>query len=49
VYDILAEDVGVVTKALAPRILACTKNYERVEFLSKMQLMGRIFRMMLKR
>jgi NAD(P)-dependent dehydrogenase (short-subunit alcohol dehydrogenase family) len=49
VYDILAEDVGVVTKALAPRILACTKNYERVEFLSKMQLMGRIFKMILTR
>jgi len=49
VQKFLAEDVDIVTKALAPKILACTKNYERVEFLSKMQMMGRVFRMLTAR
>ena len=47
VQRFLAEDGEIVTKALAPKILACTKNYERVEFLSKMQMMGKVFRMLM--
>jgi len=49
VKKFLAEDVDIVTKAIAPRILSCRKNYERVEFLSKFQMMGKVFRMLMAR
>ena len=49
VQRILAEDVDVVTKALAPRILSSNKNYTRIEYLSKLRLMGKIFKMVLSR
>ena len=45
----LAEDVDIVTESLVPKILACTKKYERVDFLSKMQMMGKVFRMLTAR
>jgi short-subunit dehydrogenase len=48
VYDILAEDVDVVTGFLAPRILKSKKNYDRIEFLTKGKLMLKIGKMMFK-
>jgi NAD(P)-dependent dehydrogenase (short-subunit alcohol dehydrogenase family) len=47
VYDNLAEDRDVVTRFLVPRILKSTKNYDRIEFLTKGRLMIRIFKMMI--
>ncbi len=47
VYEILAEDRDVVTAFLVPRILKSTKNYDRIEFLTKGKLMVRIFKMMI--
>lgn len=49
VQRILAEDVDVVTKALAPRILEANKDYDRIEFLSGLRLAGKIFRMVITR
>ena len=47
VYTILAEDRDIVTGFLVSRILKSTRNYHRIEFLTKGKLMVRIFRMMI--
>lgn len=46
VYDVIAEDVDVVTEFLVAKMLKSTKNYDRIEFLSgaKMMIIG--FKMM---
>lgn len=46
VYDLLAEDRDVVTKFLAPRVLKSTKNYDRINFLTKGRLIKKLVRMM---
>jgi NAD(P)-dependent dehydrogenase (short-subunit alcohol dehydrogenase family) len=46
VYDLLAEDRDVVTKFLAARVLKSTKNYDRINFLTKGKLIGKLIRMM---
>ena len=46
VYDILAEDAEIVTEFLAAKILKSTKNYDRIEFLTKGKLTVRIVKMM---
>lgn len=46
VYDILAENRDVVTKFLAPRVLKSTKNYDRINFLTKGKLFKKLIRMM---
>ena len=45
VFDILAEDVEVVTEFLAERILASKKQYDRIEFLTKRRLIPKIIRL----
>lgn len=49
VYDILAEDPGVVTSFLVSRMLKSTKHYDRIEFLSGGKLFVKIVRMMFYR
>lgn len=46
VFDILAEDVEVVTEFLAPRILSSRKQYDRIEFLTKRRLIPKIVKLM---
>ena len=46
VFDILAEDVDVVTQFLVPRILASTRQYDRIEFLTKRRLIPKIVKLM---
>ena len=48
VYDILAEEVDVVSKFLVHRILQSTRNYDRIEYLTKIKLAGKMFRMILR-
>jgi len=45
VFDILAEDVDVVTEFLANRILKSTKQYDRIEFLTKRRLFPKIVKL----
>ncbi|MDX2430473.1 MAG: SDR family oxidoreductase [Bacteroides sp.] len=45
VFDILAEDVDVVTEFLANKILASTKQYDRIEFLTKRRLFPKIVKL----
>ena len=45
VQSILAEDAGVVAKFLVRRILRSTRDYDRIEFLSKTRLLIRLIRM----
>ncbi len=45
VHAILAEDVDVVVKFLVPKILKSSKNYERIEYLSKARLMAKLIKM----
>lgn len=46
VFDILAEDVDVVSEFLAGKILKSTKQYDRIEFLTKGRLIPKIVRLM---
>lgn len=46
VFDILAEDVDVVSEFLAGKILKSTKQYDRIEFLTKARLIPKIVRLM---
>lgn len=46
VFDILAEDVELVTPFLVERILKSKKKYARIEFLTKRRLLPKIFRLM---
>ena len=48
VSDVLAEDVDKVSLFLSERVLSSTKNYDRIEFLTKSKLMVKIFKLMLK-
>jgi len=48
VYNVLAEDVDVVSKFLAPRIVKSTKNYDRIEFLTKLKMISKLFKMLIK-
>jgi NAD(P)-dependent dehydrogenase (short-subunit alcohol dehydrogenase family) len=45
VYDILAENPDVVTKFLTAGMLKSTKQYDRIEFLTKGRLLVKILRM----
>jgi len=44
VYDILAENPDVVAKFLVDTMLKSTKNYDRIEFLTKGKLMLKLIR-----
>lgn len=46
VFDILAEDVEVVTAFLTSRMLASHKKYDRIEFLTKRRLIPKIIKLM---
>jgi short-subunit dehydrogenase len=46
VFDILAEDVEVVTEFLCGRILRSTKKYDRIEFLTMRRLAPKLIRLM---
>ena len=46
VYDLLAEDVEVVTKSLAKKILNSSKQYDRIEYLTKTGMMLKMLKMM---
>lgn len=46
VFDILAEEVEVVTKFLVDQILQSHQKYARIEFLTKRRLLPKIFRLM---
>lgn len=46
VFDILAEDVDVVTQFLFSRILRSTKKYDRIEFLTMKRLAPKLIRLM---
>ena len=48
VYDILAEEVDVVSKFLVHRILKSTKNYDRIEFLTKSKLAFKMLKMLFR-
>jgi len=49
VFDILAEEVEVVTKFLVKKILLSTKKYDRIEFLTFRRMAPKILRLMLVR
>ena len=46
VFDILAEDVDVVTEFLTRKILISEKKYDRIEFLTKRRLIPKLFKLM---
>lgn len=46
VFDILAEDVEVVTPFLVEKMLKSKKKYARIEFLTKRRLLPKIFKLM---
>ncbi len=46
VFDILAEDVDVVTEFLTSKILVSEKKYDRIEFLTKRRLIPKLFKLM---
>ena len=46
VFDILAEDVEVVTEFLTHRILISEKKYDRIEFLTMRRLIPKLFKLM---
>lgn len=48
VYDVLAEDVDVVSKFLVKHILKSSKNYDKIEFLSKTKMIFKLFKMLIK-
>jgi len=47
VYDILAEEVDVVTQFLVNKMLESSKNYDRIEFLSKFKLVFKMMKMLI--
>lgn len=49
VFDILAEEVEVVTEFLVKRILQSTKKYDRIEFLTFRRMAPKILRLMFVR
>lgn len=49
VFDILAEEVEVVTEFLANRILRSTRKYDRIEFLTFRRMAPKILRLMFVR
>ena len=48
VYDILAEEVDVVTKFLVKNILKSSKNYDRITFLTKTKTFFKMLKMFVK-
>ena len=46
VFDILAEDVDVVTEFLTSKMLVSEKKYDRIEFLTKRRLIPKLFKLM---
>jgi short-subunit dehydrogenase len=46
VFDILAEDVEVVTEFLTSKMLVSHKKYDRIEFLTKRRLIPKILKLM---
>jgi short-subunit dehydrogenase len=46
VFDILAEEVDVVTEFLVKRILRSTKKYDRIEFLTFRRMAPKIMKLM---
>ncbi len=46
VFDILAEDVEVVTEFLTVKMLQSHKNYDRIEFLTKRRLIPKVIKLM---
>ena len=46
VYDVIAEDVDVVTEFLVTKMLKSKKNYDRIEFLTGAKMMVIGFKMM---
>ena len=46
VFDILAEDVDVVTEFLTSKMLISKKKYDRIEFLTKRRLIPKLFKLM---
>jgi short-subunit dehydrogenase len=49
VFDILAEDIEVVTELLVKKILKSTRQYDRIEFLTPRRLIPKIIRLMFVR
>jgi short-subunit dehydrogenase len=49
IFDILAEEVDVVTNFLVKRILRSKKHYDRIEFLTPWRLFPKILRLMFVR
>jgi short-subunit dehydrogenase len=49
IFDILAEDVEVVTEFLVKKILKSTRQYDRIEFLTKRRMIPKILRLMFVR
>jgi NAD(P)-dependent dehydrogenase (short-subunit alcohol dehydrogenase family) len=47
VYNALAEDVEPVTKYLVQQILKSSKNYDRIEYLTKTKLIFKLIKMMM--
>ena len=47
VYDIMAEDVNIVTKFLVNKIIHSSKDYNQIKFLTKTKLATKIFKMMI--
>lgn len=47
VFDILAEDVDVVAEFLVSRLLVSTKQYDRIEFLSKRRMIPKVLKLMM--
>jgi short-subunit dehydrogenase len=46
VFDILAENVDVVTEFLTSKMLISEKKYDRIEFLTKRRLIPKLFKLM---
>lgn len=47
VFDVLAEDVDVVTEFLSSKILVSKRKYDRIEYLTKRRLIPKLFKLML--
>lgn len=47
VYNVLAEDVEPVTKYLVQRILKSSKNYDRIEYLTKTKLIFKLIKLII--
>lgn len=46
IFDILGEDVDVVSEFLAGKILSSTRQYDRIEFLTKRRLIPKVVKLM---